>query len=661
MNKITEGKRRMVKVEEGFAFCASSLLLLLLFLAAPSATALTTDGLSLLALKAAVSVDPSRALAAWLDTDREPCGWPGVVCRGDRVTAVSLANLSLVGYLPSELSLLSSLETLSLPHNSFSGPIPAAVGEIRSLISIDLSDNNFSGFVPAEIGALDSLVHLDLSANHFNGSLPPEIAGLPLLSGVLNLSCNLFTGRIPQAYGNIPVDVSLDLRQNKLTGEIPQVGSLLNQGPTAFAGNPGLCGFPLKNSCNEADRGSRLPVPSLDFNPGAPSAHPAGRGRQRRPAVPIPILAGIIVAAFGSIIVLQWQLRRRRGASNEKLGGKGKQGLDSPARNGRRECQQGEEVFVALDESFGLELEELLRASAYVIGKSRSGIVYKVVASHGFAVAVRRLSELEDGQDVNSSSDEFRRRRAFESETMAIGRANHPNVVRLRAYYYAPDEKLLIYDYIPNGNLHTAVHGRQGRQPCSAAVIDGAPSPPLLCWGARLAILQGVARGLAYLHEISPRKCFHGSVKSSKILLDDELRPYVSGFGISRLQRNSSGTKKQQPPAAATGYLAPELRDAAAAAAATQRGDVYAFGVLMMETTTGKSPDAELVEWVRRAFKEELPLSEVVDPVLLKEVHAKREVLAVFHIALWCTEIDQDARPRMRAVAESLDRVASPS
>lgn len=101
-------------------------------------------------------------------------------------------------------------------------------------------------------------------------------------------------------------------------------------------------------------------------------------------------------------------------------------------------------------------MEELLRASAYVVGKSKSGIVYRVVVGRGSAVAVRRLSEGEEGE---GEEDEWKRRRSFETEAMAIGRAIHPNVVRLRAYYYAPDEKLLIYDYITNDTLHSALHG----------------------------------------------------------------------------------------------------------------------------------------------------------------------------------------------------------
>ena len=114
--------------------------------------------------------------------------------------------------------------------------------------------------------------------------------------------------------------------------------------------------------------------------------------------------------------------------------------------------------FVAFGEGFELELEDLLRASAYVMGKSRSGIVYRVVAaeaepsssSSAAVVAVRRLS------DGNATW----RFKEFENEVENIGRVSHPNIVRLRAYYYAEDEKLLITDYISNGSLYSALHGK---------------------------------------------------------------------------------------------------------------------------------------------------------------------------------------------------------
>jgi serine/threonine protein kinase len=195
-----------------------------------------------------------------------------------------------------------------------------------------------------------------------------------------------------------------------------------------------------------------------------------------------------------------------------------------------------------------------------------------------------------------------------------------------------------------------------------------------LNWAVRLSIVQGVARGLAYLHECSPRKYIHGSIKSTKILLDDELHPYVSGFGLTRLVSTTQklthsaskklGSASYAHGAQAIAYVAPEAR--APGTVGTQKGDVYAFGMVLLEVVTGRVAGAcgegemampDLEGWVRRAFKEERPLSEVVDPTLLHEVHAKKQVLAVFHIALGCTEPDPEMRPKMRAVSESLDRI----
>lgn len=444
----------------------STTTLLILFLLsaamAPPVKSLTTDGLALLALKFAVSSDPTAVLDSWRDSDSDPCAWTGVTCRAGRVASLSLSNCSLSGYLPSELSLLSSLETLSLSQNSFSGPIPAAVSALRSLTYLDLSHNLLAGPIPVGIAALTALAHLDLSANFLNGTLPPALASLSQLSGVLNLSFNWFTGKIPPEFGNIPVVVSLDLRHNNLSGEIPQVGSLVNQGPTAFDGNPALCGFPLKNPCPGSNQEPKLPEPGLGLNStlGDPNSIVPDR-QKRKPAVTVPILVGIVVVAVLSVFILQWQCRQRCTVNNQEKETKKERGeILFPAAEDKREGKQDGELFVALDEGFTLELEELLRASAYVVGKSRGGIVYKVVPMKGAVVAVRRLSEADDAESSSGGSgDKWRRRRSFESEAASIGQARHPNVVRLQAYYYAPEEKLLIYDFIPNGTLHSALHG----------------------------------------------------------------------------------------------------------------------------------------------------------------------------------------------------------
>jgi len=205
--------------------------------------------------------------------------------------------------------------------------------------------------------------------------------------------------------------------------------------------------------------------------------------------------------------------------------------------------------------------------------------------------------------------------------------------------------------------------------------LQGGPSNelPPLSWASRLKIAEGAARGLTHIHECSPKKYVHGNIKSSKILLDEDFNPFISGFGLNRLvcgasksattsRRPSlthsvfSGSMLFSPPSAA--YLAPEVRSGGAKL--TQKCDVYSFGMVLMELLTGRVPEDDgkgLDSQVRKIFREERPLSEIIDPALLHEVYAKKQVLATFHIALNCTELDPELRPRMRSVTESLDRL----
>lgn len=427
---------------------------LLICFFAPSTTSLNSDGLSLLALKAAVESDPTGVLNSWSDSDSTPCRWAGVLCAHDRVTQLVLPNKGLTGYIPSELGLLNSLKQLSLSNNNFSNAIPSRLFNATDLVVLDLSHNSLSGPIPTEIRSLKSLGHLDLSSNSLNGSLPEVLSELTGLVGTLNLSYNHFSGGIPESFGRLPVIVSLDLQNNNLTGKIPQVGSLLNQGPTAFSGNPGLCGFPLQNACPEAQNPEIFPSTEdpqnpKTLNPAFPRGIPEEKAKGRGGSVIVPIISGVLLVV-GAVSLSVWLLRRRWTADESKLG---KQKLENEVDVEGGEAQKGK--FVIVDEGFNLELEDLLRASAYVVGKSRSGIVYKVVAAAkgscpaATVVAVRRLSE----------GDATWKLKEFEAEVEAIGRVHHPNIVRLRAYYYANDEKLIITDFIRNGSLHAALHG----------------------------------------------------------------------------------------------------------------------------------------------------------------------------------------------------------
>ncbi|GER56064.1 leucine-rich repeat receptor-like protein kinase [Striga asiatica] len=698
---------------------------------------LSPDGLSLLSLKSAVD-SSAAAFPDWNENDPSPCGWSGVSCMNisgssdERVVGIAIAGRNLQGYIPSELGSLVYLRRLNLHGNNFhgsipdqlfnasslhsiflygnnlsgplppslctlprlqnvdvssnslSGPLPKTLSNCRQLQRLNLARNKFSGEIPAGIfPELANLQHLDLSSNDFNGSIPGDMGELKSLTDTLNLSFNHFSGQIPKTLGELPLTVSFDLRNNNLSGEIPQTGSFANQGPTAFQNNDGLCGFPVQKSCKSI---TNSPTGSQDSGPGPNMNSSPRKGLKPSLIILISIADALGVAFIGLVIVyIYWKRKDSNGCSctgKGKLGGNEKSGLCAfpcmngfPSNDSEMESEKGagcgrtsggtsggEGDLVAIDKGFSFELDELLRASAYVLGKSGLGIVYKVVLGNGVPVAVRRLGE--GGEQ---------RYKEFVDEVQAIGKIKHPNVVKLRAYYWAPDEKLLISDFISNGSLASALRGKPN-QPVST-----------LSWSARLRIAKGTARGIAYLHECSPRKFVHGNIKPSNILLDSDLQPHISDFGLSRLititgnNPSSSGGfiggalpyLNPAQPERPNSYRAPEARGPNGRP--TQKWDVYSFGVVLLELLTGKSPELspptssssssteipDLVRWVRRGFDEESPLSEMVDPILLQEVHAKKEVLAAFHVAIACTEVDPEARPRMKMVSENLDKIGS--
>lgn len=748
------------------------LLLLLLALPLPAALALTAEGLALLTFKAAATDDPHSALSRWSESDQDPCRWPGVICANasssapsaaPRVVGLAVAGKNISGYIPSELGSLLFLRRLNLHGNRLSGVIPAALsnasslhslylygnrltgglpvalcdlphlqnldvsgnalsGELpldlrgcRSLQRLVLSRNAFTGELPAGVWPeMPNLHQLDLSSNAFNGSIPPDLGELPRLAGTLNLSHNHFSGVVPPELGRLAATVTLDLRFNNLSGAIPQTGSLASQGPTAFLNNPGLCGYPLQVPCRAVPPPTESPTPPATTTP-LPSTASSDRHQ--------PIRTGLIalisvadaagVALVGVILVyMYWKVKDRKGhrdgggddSSKSGLcrcmlwrhGGSDSSDASSGDGDGEGKYSGGEGELVAMDRGFRVELDELLRSSAYVLGKGGKGIVYKVVVANGTTpVAVRRLGGGGGGAD---------RCKEFAAEARAVGRVRHPNVVRLRAYYWSADEKLVVTDFVGNGNLTTALRGRPGQT--------------VLSWSARLKIAKGAARGLAYLHESSPRRFVHGEVKPSNILLDADFTAHVADFGLARLlavagcapdgppSTGGAGLlggaiPYVKPPAPGTGpdrfgagggYRAPEAR--APGAKPTQKWDVFSFGVVLLELLTGRGPAAdhaspstsasfsapvsgstatdrsgsgehgggavpEVVRWVRRGFEEDVrPLAEMVDPALLRgPALPKKEVVAAFHVALQCTESDPELRPRMKAVADSLEKI----
>eukprot|EP00250_Pteridium_aquilinum_P020167 c24730_g2_i1 orf=136-2370(-) len=733
-----------------YAFLAS-LGLFLTFAILPS-FALSPDGLALIAFKNAVTADPSGALASWKPSDATPCHWHGVACNTlagftvPRVVSISIVSVNLSGTIPPEMGALDQLRRLSLHHNSLSGTLPSQLFNATALRSIFLQGNNITGEIPSQIGGLPylqnldlshnllfgvipdtiaecqqlqilvladnflsgyipdgiganlmALQELDLSDNDLSGPIPRNFGNLSSLQSTLNLSYNKLAGSIPESLGNLPYTVSLDFSHNNLSGRIPQEGSLADQGPGPFIGNPALCGLPLSRPCPLAPYVPPLPSMPKD---GTPPVGPFGAemppaNLTRRAslgtgaivaiavgdAVGISLVGVILVYFYWKTSICEDKCCRKKGGSSGGCcaHGSGTSGGGSDESEGSSETktpEQGE--LVALDKGFSYELDELLRASAYVLGKGGLGIVYKVVLGSGLPVAVRRLGE-----------GGVQRFKEFESEVQAIARVRHPNVVRLRAYYWADDEKLLIYDYIPNGSLAAALHGN-----------SQSPSRSLT-WAERLRIARGAAAGLAYIHECSPRKYVHGDIKASKILLDSQMQAYVADFGLARLASiagavatqdrhigtSSSSSSVMQGGAttlatlggAATAWQARAAQGSTSAlyrapechveGKPAQKWDVYAYGVVIVEMLTGRSPGfqlatfgEELVTWLGRVMvKEEKPLAQILDPPLLAEgAQAQKEMADTLHLALSCTSPSPDLRPKMRGVVDALDKISPP-
>ncbi|KAL8148738.1 hypothetical protein AgCh_005925 [Apium graveolens] len=215
------------------------------------------------------------------------------------------------------------------------------------------------------------------------------------------------------------------------------------------------------------------------------------------------------------------------------------------------------------------------------IGAGGYGTVYRLNIDELTSFAVKRLNRGSAEQD-----------RGFERELEAMGDIKHRNIVVLHGYYTAPHYNLLIYELMPNGSLDTLLHGRYPEK-----VLD---------WPSRYKIALGAARGLAYLHHDCIPHIIHRDIKSSNILLDENMEAQVSDFGLATLMEPDK-THVSTLVAGTFGYLAPEYFDTGRA---TVKGDVYSYGVVLLELLTGRRPNDEtfieegtkLVKWVSLTY-----------------------------------------------------------
>ncbi|KAL9236646.1 hypothetical protein vseg_011288 [Gypsophila vaccaria] len=266
------------------------------------------------------------------------------------------------------------------------------------------------------------------------------------------------------------------------------------------------------------------------------------------------------------------------------------------------------------------------------LGEGGFGEVYKGVLENGQEIAVKRLSK-NSGQGTAE----------FNTEIVVVAKLQHKNLVKLLGFCLAPKEKILVYEYLPNSSLDRCISDNDKRLS--------------MAWETRFKIINGIARGLLYLHEDSRLKIVHRDLKPSNILLDAGMNPKIADFGLAKLFEVDQTQGDTNKIVGTYGYLAPEY---AMTGHFSVKSDVYSFGVIILEILSGQRnrffnrPQLEeaLLHRAWRHWNEGSPLN-LVD-TLLGDSYPREEVTKCIHIAILCIQDNAIERPRMASVVAAL-------
>ncbi|CAI0442054.1 unnamed protein product [Linum tenue] len=602
-------------------------LLLLSFLATVSSGSLQSDAL----LRFKAGLGNNAALLTW-DPAVDPCNgdrsnWAGVLCTDGLVWGLQLEHMQLAGVIDVDaLAAINNIRTLSLMDNRLAGPLPE-VKKLGKLKTLFLSNNYFSGEIPA--GAFDgmgSLKTMNLANNDFTGRIPISITVLPRLT-MVRLDGNQFTGRIPEFRQNLLRAVNL--ANNELEGPIPK--SLSHMNPNSFSGNKGLCGAPL-HPCS------------------APPPPPEARLTNLTLEI-IIILLVLVIILIATILCLLLRHRRKHAASRQLArdsftSGKviltsapavravqREEATHAGAHAQARRADQANRLLFLRDDVERFDLQDLLRASAEVLGSGTFGASYKAGVV-GQAMVVKRYRHMN-----NVGREEFH------EHMRMLGKLKHPNLLPLEAYYYRKEEKLLVSKFVDKGSLASHLH------------VGNHSSEQGLDWPTRVKIIRGTAKGLAYLHDEIPLTVPHAHLKSSNVLLDESFEPMLTDYAL-RPVINSDHAHKLM-----IAYKSPEY---AQHGKTSNKTDVWSLGILMLEILTGKFPEnyltsgydsgSDLGTWVNNMVKEKR-MGEVFEKDMAGTTKdSKSQMIHLLKLALSCCEEDLEIRVDVKEAVEKIEQ-----
>ncbi|GAA0141286.1 hypothetical protein LIER_35366 [Lithospermum erythrorhizon] len=288
-----------------------------------------------------------------------------------------------------------------------------------------------------------------------------------------------------------------------------------------------------------------------------------------------------------------------------------------------------------------------------IVGDGSFGYVYKAKLPSGKVVAVKKLA-----------ADAFQGFREFLAEMETLGKIHHPNIVKILGYCSSGSDRMLIYDFLEKGSLDEWLHGTSSS---SSDYFDdaGSASSSLrlpLSWDTRTKVVRGVANGLCYMHSLEV-PIIHRDIKASNVLLDANFEAHIADFGLARRVEGAHSHVSTQA-AGTMGYMPPEYMSGAVMA--TMQGDVYSFGVLMMEILSGRRPsfpflgvdgkEIRLIEWVNQMMEKNNYI-EMVDANILKDDLNETVVVEYFKIASMCVTESSKHRPSMKEVVDLLDGI----
>lgn len=283
-------------------------------------------------------------------------------------------------------------------------------------------------------------------------------------------------------------------------------------------------------------------------------------------------------------------------------------------------------------------MAELLKATKnfstnMIIGNGDSFVLYKARLSNGKTVAVKRLDPAA-----------FPGFREFRAEVETLGKLRHPNIVKLLGYNASGTDGLFVYEFLEKGNLQSWLHHH--------------PTFVELSWQVRLCIVRGVADGLAYLHGLeSP--IVHRDIKAENVLLDSEFQAHITNFGLARRidsTAHSHVSTLTTITVANRGHAPPEYK--LGSPVATLSGDVFSFGIYMLEVATGRLPNLQLdlLDWVNKMLAC-YRYMELVDSKILRSELDVANVKEYFQIACLCASQNSQHRPNMGSVAALLSHL----